>query len=86
MIFDLTLLLFSGITPKITNEVGLYADTTVANAQKNPRNALHNAQFSKLHRLKAYKNKNNENDKVLLSFPNDRAASVRPSNRHEKYQ
>ena len=55
-------------------------------ATKDPRNALHNAQFSKLHRLKMYKNTKNENDKVLLSFPNDRAASIRPSNRREKYQ
>ena len=84
--FSLFLQIIAGITPKITNEVGLNIESTVAEVKKDPRNALHNAQFSKLHRLKAYTNKHNEDDKVLLSFPNDRAASVRPSNRHQKYQ
>ena len=75
-----------GITPKISNEVGMYVDTTIAGLKKDPRNAVHNAQYTKLHRLKAYKDKENQDDKTLVSFPNDRAASVRPSNVHENYK
>ncbi len=75
--------LIPGITPKITNEVGLYADTTATDLHSVPRHAVHRAQFSKLHRVR---NATEQNGTVQLSLPNDRAASIRPSNRHEKYQ
>ena len=73
-----------GITPKISNEVGLYVDTKVSKADKTPRNAMHNAQGTKIHRTKEMKEINNQ--RVLVAFPNDRAASIRPSDRREEYK
>ncbi len=73
----------AGITPKITNEVGLYVDTDLSSAKKTPRSAMLNAQGTKLHRLQTSKNKD---DSTLVAFPNDRAGSIRPSEHNQKYR
>ena len=52
---------------------------------KDPSAAVLMAGGTRLHRLKDGKDKENE-DKVLVAFPNDRAQSVRPSNRKERYK
>ena len=74
----------SGITPGITNEVGMFVDTKVGAGKKNPQAALLNAPGTKLHRIKAAKNLTNE--KSLIAFPNDRAQSIRPSNPQENFK
>ncbi len=74
----------SGITPKITNEVGLYVDTTLKTAGKTPQAAMLNSQGTRMHQRKSASCL--ERDKTFISFPNDRACSVRPSNRKEAYK
>lgn len=71
---------WSGITPKITNEVGLCIDTKTSQLKCAPRNARVNA-----HRLKAIKNRENGNC-TLVAFPNDRAQSIGPSDHRTKYE
>ena len=84
-LYNINTIYFAGITPKIANEVGLYVDTTVATGDKNPRVAMHNAKGTKIHRHKTSKERRNMGDKALIAFPNDRAKSVRPSDRRENY-
>ncbi|CAG5120336.1 unnamed protein product, partial [Candidula unifasciata] len=63
-----------GITPYITNEVGMFVDTAFKDLKDvNLRNALAGSTKTKLHLLK-------------MAFPNDRACSVRPSNPKERYK
>ena len=75
---------FSGITPKVTNEVGIYVDTSVGQAKKMPRAAMLNAEGTRLHRLKTSKDK--ANARALIAFPNDRAQSIRPSDPRETFK
>ena len=74
-----------GITPKITNEVGLNTDVTQTDLTNNPRAAILSSTGSTLHKHKVSKDKENEK-KTLIAFPNDRAASIRPSDRRENYR
>ena len=74
-----------GITPKITNEVGMYIESTTKSAGKSPRAALLNSRGTKLHHLRT-SSENNQKGDALVAFPNDRAGSIRPSNRQESYQ
>ena len=83
--FHTTVSYISGITPKITNEVGLYIETKLAESGSKPQAAMLNASGTKLHHMKSSKDRANE-DKTLVAFPNDRAQSVRPSNRKETYK
>ena len=74
----------AGITPIISNEVGLFVSTTVQDVSKSPRNALLQSKRTRFHEYKASKNLANES--MLVSFPNDRAGSIRPSDRRFDYQ
>ncbi|XP_052808119.1 cilia- and flagella-associated protein 47-like isoform X2 [Mya arenaria] len=72
-----------GITPYISNEVGMFVDTTFASLNDKPRNAVAGGKSAKLHRLTT---SNTEDDlKSKVAFPNDRAHSIRPSDRNESY-
>ncbi|KAL5010428.1 hypothetical protein ScPMuIL_012733 [Solemya velum] len=74
-----------GITPYISNEVGMFVDTTFSTLEKdNPRNAIVGGPHSVLH-APATSFQNNDSS-VKVAFPNDRARSIRPSNRHDKYK
>ena len=84
MISILSFFYFLGITPKISNEVGMYVDTTVELAKKTPRNAMHNAQNTKIHQVGD--NKNIPDERALVAYPNDRAHSIRPSDRREEFK
>ncbi|XP_064627283.1 cilia- and flagella-associated protein 47-like isoform X2 [Lineus longissimus] len=75
-----------GITPKITNEVGQFVDTTFETAEKKPRAAILNSLGTEIHKIESAKNVKTWNDAALVSFPNDRAKSIRPSDRKENYK
>ncbi|XP_052240686.1 cilia- and flagella-associated protein 47-like isoform X3 [Dreissena polymorpha] len=73
-----------GLTPYISNEVGMFVDTTFASLKDKPRNAVAGGKATKLHRLASSVNEDDLTSKV--AFPNDRAHSIRPSDRHESYK
>ncbi|XP_055888207.1 cilia and flagella-associated protein 47-like isoform X1 [Biomphalaria glabrata] len=79
-----------GITPLITNEVGLNINTTFKNLNDNqPRMAMNGAKKTKLHHLVNRNTKSADHMKETdskVAFPNDRAQSIRPFDRKEKYQ
>ena len=60
----------------------MYVDTTVAGSKKSPRAAMLKARGTRLHHIKNDKDMAN----TLVAFPNDRAASIRPSNVNENYK
>ncbi|BFZ09423.1 hypothetical protein BsWGS_12463 [Bradybaena similaris] len=77
-----------GITPYITNEVGMFVDTSFKDLKDvNLRNAVAGCTKTKFHQLKSLRSATYE-DKYLakVAFPNDRACSVRPSNPKERYK
>lgn len=74
----------------ITNETGLNVNTTFANLKPFlPKAASQNAVNDRLHRneelVAVAINKQNSNE-FKVAFPNDRAKSVAPFNRNEKYK
>ena len=73
--------IMTGITPMITNEVGLCAETSVDMSQTAPRAAVHRGLKSKLHRSKSCENTANETNNVFIALPNDRAKSIRPADK-----
>lgn len=74
----------SGITPYISNEVGMFVDTTFSSLGENPRNAVAGGNSAKIHRLRSSTGEDNYQTKV--AFPNDRSQSIRPSDRHGSYK
>ncbi len=74
--------------PLITNEVGLNVNTTMANFKPFfPKNAVLNAPNDKLHR-NSYSERirpGQEKD-YKIAYPNDRAKSIAPFKRDEKYK
>ena len=73
-----------GITPLITNEVGINTHPAVGGMKKEELPmALLNSQLTKLHRLDDNKSLNNAT--TFFAVPNDRAASLKPFLRYEKY-
>lgn len=74
----------SGLTPYISNEVGMFVDTTFSSLGEDPRNAVAGGNSAKLHRLR--KSKSEDNVDARVAFPNDRAQSIRPSERHGAYK
>ncbi|XP_021363645.1 cilia- and flagella-associated protein 47-like isoform X2 [Mizuhopecten yessoensis] len=72
-----------GITPYISNEVGMFVDTTFSQLDENPRNAVAGGLKPGLHSLK---NIDPLDKDARVSFPNDRATSIRPSERGETYK
>ncbi|PVD28193.1 hypothetical protein C0Q70_10779 [Pomacea canaliculata] len=76
-----------GLTPYITNEVGMYVETTFADVDsKVPRNALAGSTRVHLHRIYRPKSLDIEDKKVKVAFPNDRPHSVRPSERNQIFR
>lgn len=73
----------SGITPYISNEVGMFVDTTFSQLDENPRNAVAGGLKPTLH---SQKNVDPSDNTAKVSFPNDRAQSIRPSERGETYK
>ncbi|KAK3096977.1 hypothetical protein FSP39_005325 [Pinctada imbricata] len=67
-----------GITPYISNEVGMFVDTLARDLVNKPRNAVAGGHKTKLHHLSK-----SLDDNALVAFPNDRAMSIRPE--HDKY-
>ena len=74
----------AGLTPYISNEVGMFVDTTFSTLNNEPRNAVAGGNKTNLHRFKSSKSEDDMNMKV--AFPNDRAQSVRPSDRQDQYK
>ncbi|CAI9721780.1 ciliaflagella47-likeassociated and flagella-associated 47-like isoform X2 [Octopus vulgaris] len=67
-----------GITPYITNEVGLYSEITFGNIKQIPRNAMAAARHYKI--LKEFKRSHSEViSRSFVAMPNDMAQSIRPS-------
>ena len=77
----MTLITVAGITPKITNEVGMYVGNKVYEIAELPCNARLNA-----HRIKSIKDRHNKSDKTLIALPNDRAQSIGPSDRRQTHE
>ncbi|KAL8606797.1 hypothetical protein ACOMHN_049626 [Nucella lapillus] len=75
-----------GITPYISNEVGMYVETTFEDlAPHTPRNAVAGASKTRLHRVRP-RSMDLGKKSVRVAFPNDRAHSVRPTERHLPYK
>lgn len=75
--------------PLITNEVGINVNTSVSNlksflpkaaVQNAPNDSLHSTSYSK--KFKSAE----EADAYKVAFPNDRAKSIGPFDRKEKYK
>lgn len=76
-----------GLTPYITNEVGINVETTFADLEaENPRNAIAGATKTRLHRLRPRSMDLLDNKKVKVAFPNDRPRSVRPTEHNQPYK
>ncbi|XP_059154686.1 cilia- and flagella-associated protein 47-like isoform X2 [Physella acuta] len=78
----------TGITPYITNEVGLNIETTFSDLKEQDlRIAVGGSTRTKLHRLKNRAIKSADcDDKIKVAFPNDRAQSIRSFDRNERYK
>jgi len=72
----------AGITPAITNEVGVYVEPNTYDIATLPRNTRVNA-----HKMKRIKDRRNRpNNTASIAVPNDRPRSVRPTDRNEQYE
>ena len=71
----------AGITPAITNEVGLYMTPEPRDMSLLPRNTRVNA-----HRTKTITDRRNRSNNANIAVPNDRPRSVRPSDRNTQYE
>ena len=80
----MTLYVCIGITPYISNEVGMFVDTTFASLSDEPRNAVAGGNKSKLHKVITASTEDDLRSKV--AFPNDRSLSIRPSGRQDTYK
>lgn len=74
--------------PILTNEVGINVNTTLADLKSfAPKIAVQNATRDGLHKLSyAEKVKAGKESEYKVAFPNDRAKSIAPFNRNEKYK
>lgn len=75
--------------PLITNEVGINVNTSLANLKPFlPKAAVQNAPRDHLHTI-SYAEKAKtvlDAEKYKIAFPNDRAKSIAPFDRNEKYK
>ncbi|KFU94784.1 Uncharacterized protein CXorf22, partial [Chaetura pelagica] len=72
-----------GITPMISNATGQFvADSTGQSSDKAPVALLQSAQTQ----IHTHRINRNCKDDALIAFPNDRAASIRPSEWNKKYR
>ena len=69
-----------GITPKLTNEVGLNLDNARILDGQHPRSAVQKSLSGKSTR-QMIKQDPNGGKEIQLAYPNDRAASIRPCDR-----
>jgi hypothetical protein len=69
-----------GITPKITNEVGIYVDGKPHDVALLPRNTRNNVR-----RLKSINGQKVQSN-VLTAVPNDRARSIGPGDRRLNFK
>lgn len=69
-----------GLTPYISNEVGMFAETKMSKLNGSPRNAVAGGHKTQMHRVGYYE----EDPEAKVAFPNDRAQSIRPE--HDKYK
>ncbi len=78
----------SGMEPIISNEVGLNVNTTFADLKSfAPKAVVQNAPNDNLHKISyAEKIKKETAGEFKVAFPNDRAKSIAPFNRNEKYK
>jgi hypothetical protein len=74
--------------PLLTNEVGVNVNTTLADLKSfEPKLAVQNAVKDTLHKLSyAEKVKSGKELEYKIAFPNDRAKSIGPFSRNEKYK
>lgn len=73
--------LCSGLTPYISNEVGMYVETTFSDVENNDlRNAIAGGGTVNLHKT------SEDKPGAKVAFPNDRAQSIRPSDHKETYR
>ena len=91
-----------GLTPLITNEVGMFVETTFNDLREDQlRNGVAGSTKVKLHRLNTRGSKSadysscggggsarlqDSSGSAKVAFPNDRAKSIRPFDRKEKFQ
>jgi len=81
------LCILPGITPAITNEVGLYVTPDSYDIAKLPRQTRVNA-----HRVPAIRQRtggnrsNNARARAGIAVPNDRQQSIRPGPRDQQYE
>jgi hypothetical protein len=77
-----------GIDPKITNEIGINVNTTMAELKSfNPKAIVQNALNDNLHKVGyAEKMAKDKANSYKIAFPNDRAKSIAPFKRNEKYK
>jgi hypothetical protein len=77
-----------GMEPILTNETGVNVNTTLADVNAfNPKAAVLNAPNDKLHKVSyAERVKSERAHEFKVAFPNDRAKSIGPFNRNEKYK
>ena len=62
----------------------MFVDTTFTSLGDEPRNAVAGGRTAKLHKLAKSTTEDDWNTKV--AFPNDRAHSIRPSDRKDEYK
>lgn len=68
-----------GLTPYISNEVGMFVDTTFSDVENNDlRNAIAGGTTVQLHKTAP------DATGAKVAFPNDRATSIRPSDQTYK--
>jgi len=73
---------YVGITPAVTNEVGLNITSDSYDIIMLPRNTRVSA-----HRVKSVRDRRNRaNNAANIAVPNDRACSVRPGDRDQQYE
>jgi len=89
MCVSLHVCLFLGITPAITNEIGLYVPSDFNDVAMLPRQTRVNAHRVSAIRQRtrtAAKNISNNANTTGLAVPNDRQQSIRPGPRDEQYE
>ena len=76
----------AGLTPYISNEVGMFVETTFDELTEDTlRNAVAGSTRTRLHRVRP-KSWDLSKKSIKVAFPNDRAQSVRPTERHKPYK
>ncbi|CAF0834043.1 unnamed protein product [Brachionus calyciflorus] len=78
----------TGMSPILTNEVGLNVSTTVQSLKSfSPKTVVQNAARDNLHKISySEKIKPGKESEYKIAFPNDRSKSIGPFNRYEKYK